>query len=166
MITCAQDTAVVILSYNGRKWHELFLPGILAEAHTGYEVVVVDNASTDDTFQYVQENFPDAKTLQIAVNRGFAHGYYEALKQINAKYYVLLSADFEVTPGWFPPLINAMHRYNGLAACQPKVRYWKDREYLNMQAQAAALWTPSVISSAAAGSFGIWRKTTASTMMI
>lgn len=129
MIACTKDTAVVILSYNGRKWHELFLPLIVAEAHTGYEVIVVDNASTDDTLSYVQENFPSVKTLQIAINRGFANGYYEALNQIQAKYYVLLSADFEVTQGWFPPLINAMQRYTGLAACQPKVRYWREREY-------------------------------------
>jgi GT2 family glycosyltransferase len=128
MIVCEQDTAVVILSYNGRKWHELFLPTIVAEAHTGYEVIVADNASTDDTLSWVQNNFPTVKTLHIGVNRGFANGYYEALNQVQAKYYVLLSADFEVTHGWFPPLRNAMQRYTGLAACQPKIRYWRERE--------------------------------------
>ena len=80
MIASTQETAVVILSYNGRKWHELFLPAIVAEADSGYDVVVVDNASTDDTLTYVSEHFPTVKTLQIAVNRGFANGYYEALK--------------------------------------------------------------------------------------
>ncbi|WP_276134827.1 glycosyltransferase family 2 protein [Polluticoccus soli] len=130
MITCAQDTAVVILSYNGKKWHELFLPMIVAEAGTGYEVIVADNASTDDTLAWVNDNYPTVKTVQIPINRGFANGYHEALKQIQAKYYVLLSADFEVTPGWFPPLINAMQRYTGLAACQPRIRYWREREYL------------------------------------
>src|ERR1700743_1186790 len=108
MIICHKDTAVVILSYNGTKWHELFLPKIVEQAHAGYEVIVVDNASTDDTFQYVKENFPSVSTLQIAENHGFAHGYYEALKQIQAKYYILLSADFEVTDGWFQPLHEAM----------------------------------------------------------
>lgn len=49
MIECLQDTAVVILSYNGKKWHEQFLPLIVSEASAGYDVVVVDNASTDDT---------------------------------------------------------------------------------------------------------------------
>ncbi len=129
MIVSTHDTAVVILSYNGRKWHELFLPLIVSEASSGYDVVVVDNASTDDTYQYLRESFPEVQTLQIAVNRGFAHGYYEALKQISAKCYVLLSADFEVTHQWFPPLLQAMSRYEGLAACQPKIRYWRERDY-------------------------------------
>ncbi len=128
MIVCDQETAVVILSYNGKKWHELFLPTIVAEAVSGYEVVVVDNASTDDTHDYILENFPSVKTLQIAINRGFSNGYYEALLQIKAKYYVLLSADFEVTQNWFPPLLHAMQHYEGLAACQPKIRYWRERE--------------------------------------
>jgi GT2 family glycosyltransferase len=129
MIISEHDTAVVILSYNGKKWHSLFLPTIVAEASSGYDVVVVDNASTDDTLEYVQQNYPTVKTLQIAVNKGFANGYFEALQQIQAKYYVLLSADFEVTAHWFPPLLHAMQHYQGLAACQPKIRYWKERDY-------------------------------------
>ncbi len=128
MILCQQDTAVVILSYNGTKWHELFFPTIVAEAHTGYDVVLADNASTDNTLEYVQEHFPSVKTLRITENHGFANGYYEALKQIKAKYYILLSADFEVTKGWFPPLRNAMEADPQMAACQPKIRYWKERE--------------------------------------
>jgi len=138
MITCTHDTAVVILSYNGRKWHDLFLPGIIAEAETGYDVIVVDNASTDDTLQYVQEQYPSVKTIQIAVNKGFAHGYAEALKLIQAKYYILLSADFEVSPGWYTPLLNAMQRYQGLAACQPKILYWRDKEYFEYAGAAGA----------------------------
>lgn len=129
MIICQQDTAVVILSYNGKKWHEQFLPLIVSEAYTGYDVIVVDNASTDDTYQYLKDNYPSVQTLQIGVNRGFSNGYAEALKQIQAKYYILLSSDFEVTQGWYPPLLHAMQRYQGLAACQPKIRYWREREY-------------------------------------
>ncbi len=129
MVICDTDTAVVILSYNGKKWHEQFLPLIVAEAASGYDVVLADNASTDDTLSYIQEHFPTVKTIHIPVNKGFANGYYEALKQIDAKYYVLLSADFEVTKNWFPPLLNAMQQHEGLAACQPKIRYWKERAY-------------------------------------
>ena len=128
MIVCQKDTAVVILSYNGTKWHELFLPKIVEQASAGYEVIVVDNASTDDTLNYVRTNYPSVKTLSISINRGFANGYYEAFKKIQAKYYVLLSADFEVTDGWFQPLHAAMERDENLAAVQPKIRYWKEKE--------------------------------------
>ncbi len=142
MIQCEHETAVVILSYNGRKWHELFLPLIVAEASSGYDVIVADNASTDDTYTYLQEHFPSVKLVRIAVNKGFANGYYEALKQIQAKYYLLLSADFEVTQNWFPPLLQAMQRYEGLAACQPKIRYWKQRELFEYAGAAGGFKDP------------------------
>jgi GT2 family glycosyltransferase len=128
MIDCHNDTAVVILSYNGKKWHELFLPKIVEEAVSGYDVIVADNASTDDTGDWVRANYPTVKTITITKNFGFANGYFEALKQVNAKYYILLSADFEVTEGWFAPLHRAMEADPMLAACQPKIRYWKQRE--------------------------------------
>jgi len=51
MIVCQKDTAVVILSYNGTKWHELFLPKIVEEANTGYDVILADNAPTDGTLE-------------------------------------------------------------------------------------------------------------------
>jgi GT2 family glycosyltransferase len=127
-IVCSKDTAVVILSYNGRKWHELFLPLIVSEAAAGYDVIIADNASTDDTAAWIEANFPTVHLLRIPINRGFTGGYAEALKQIQAKYYILLSSDFEVTEGWFRPLHQAMETVPKLAACQPKVRYWRERE--------------------------------------
>lgn len=129
MIATQQDTAVVILSYNSLEWHRLFLPLIVAEAKAGYEVVVVDHNSTDGTAAWVQEHYPTVHVIKFNENHGFAWGYATALKQVNAKYYVLLSADFEVTPGWFQPLHLAMEADYHLAAIQPKIRYYKDREY-------------------------------------
>jgi GT2 family glycosyltransferase len=128
MIVTAQDSAVVILSYNGKKWHELFLPLIVSETKDSYSVVVVDNASTDDTAEYIRTQFPTVSLLQIPVNKGFAHGYAVALQQIQSKYYILLSADFEVTAGWFAPLYQAMEKDANLAACQSKIKYWRERE--------------------------------------
>lgn len=129
MINSVHDSAVVILSYNSRKWHELFLPLIVEEAKDSYDVFLVDHASPDDTYEYVSDHFPSVRLIRLTENHGFAWGYAEALKQISAKYYVLLSADFEVTKGWFAPLYRALEQNQDLAACQPKIRYYKDREY-------------------------------------
>jgi GT2 family glycosyltransferase len=65
----------------------------------------------------------------LPVNRGFANGYYEALQQIAATYYILLSADFEVTDNWFSPIHDKMLSDPQIAVCQPKIRYWKERSY-------------------------------------
>ncbi len=129
MIVARTDTAVVILSYNSRKWHELFLPLIVSEAEGWYDVIVVDHASPDDTATYIAHQFPQVSLIRLTENHGFAWGYAEALKQVQAKYYVLLSADFEVTTGWFAPLHKAMELNEDMAACQPKIRYYKDRQY-------------------------------------
>jgi GT2 family glycosyltransferase len=129
MIVARKDTAVVILSYNSRKWHELFLPKIVEQSADGYDVIVVDHASPDDTADYIRHHFPYVQLIQLKENHGFAWGYAEALKQIQAKYYILLSSDFEVTDHWFPPIYKAMETNEDMAACQPKIRYYKDREY-------------------------------------
>lgn len=127
MISIQQDTAVVILSYNSLKWLQLFLPGVLAASGSDYQTIVVDHASTDGTGVYISQHFPEVTLLTLTENHGFAWGYAEALKQIQAKYYVLLSADFEVTPGWFRPLYDTMERFPQMGAIQPKVRYYKER---------------------------------------
>jgi GT2 family glycosyltransferase len=129
MIQCNYDTAVVILSYNGKKWHDLFLPKIIEQAKEQYQVIVVDNASTDDTLLHVQTYYSSVTTIQLPINKGFANGYYEALLQIQATYYILLSADFEVTDDWFPPIHKTISSHPQIAVCQPKIRYWKERSY-------------------------------------
>ncbi len=129
MITAVNDTAVVILSYNSRKWHELFLPGIISESPAGYDIIVVDHCSPDDTSEYIRHHFPDVELVRLTENHGFAWGYAEALKQIKAKYYILLSADFEVSSDWFRPMHRLMESHPEIAACQPKVRYYRDKEY-------------------------------------
>lgn len=129
MIVAQQDTAVVILSYKSRKWHELFLPKIVEQAKHGYEVFLVDHASPDDTADYIKHHFPYIQFIQLTENHGFAWGYAQALKQIQARYYILLSSDFEVTDNWFQPILRAMETNENMAACQPKIRYYREPEY-------------------------------------
>ncbi len=127
MIVCQHDTAVVVLSYNGKELHQLFFPLLLQEAKGRYDLILVDNASTDETANYVRTHFPEVQIVSVEINNGFANGYYEGLKKIQAKYYVLLSADFEVSTGWFQPLHSLMQKHIDIAACQPKIKYYKDK---------------------------------------
>jgi GT2 family glycosyltransferase len=113
--------AIVILNWNGKNFLEKFLPSVLASTYNNKKIVVADNASTDNSIQFLQENYPQVFIIQNNSNEGFAKGYNTALKQVTADYYILLNSDVEVTPGWVEPIIGLMEADKTIAACQPKI---------------------------------------------
>lgn len=119
--------AVVILNYNGIKYLKRFLPGVCQHSIPFAEVWVADNASTDESVNYVKQEFPQVKIVVNDVNGGFAKGYNDALKKIEADYYVLLNSDVEVTPNWIEPIISLMDADTTIAACQPKILAYNDK---------------------------------------
>lgn len=121
------DTAVVVLSYNGKKYHESFFPLLIAESKDQYDVILIDNASTDDTATYVKQYFPSVHIIQLPENKGFTGGYAAGIEQIDSKYLILLSADFEVSEFWFEPLHAFMEKQKDAAVVQPKIRYQKEK---------------------------------------
>ena len=121
--------AVVILNYNGRKFLEQFLPNVIANCDpTLAEIVVADNASTDDSVAFMREHYPEIRLIENGSNGGFATGYNVALRQIEAQYYVLLNSDIEVAPRWIEPVIEMMDTDPQIAACQPKILSYYNKE--------------------------------------
>lgn len=120
--------AVVILNYNGKKHLEQFLSKVI-EYSEGSKVIIADNCSTDDSLAYLKTNFPSVQLLEFKENGGFSKGYNDALKQIKAQYYVLLNNDVEVTPGWIEPVISLMDANPKIAACQPKIKSYHNKEF-------------------------------------
>ena len=113
-------TAVVVLNWNGKAWLEKFLPNLVNHSQEA-TVFVADNASTDNSVDYVKINFPTVKIIVNASNGGYAKGYNDVLKQIDAEYFVLINSDIEVTAGWLSPIIALMDNDKQIAACQPKM---------------------------------------------
>ncbi|MEP7254513.1 MAG: glycosyltransferase family 2 protein [Ferruginibacter sp.] len=113
--------AIVILNWNGKQFLEKFLPSVTASAYLNKKIIVADNASTDDSLIFLQQQYPQVQIIQNNINGGFAKGYNTALKQVQADYYVLLNSDVEVTPDWIGPVIELMESDISIAACQPKI---------------------------------------------
>lgn len=113
-------TAVVILNYNGLKLMQQYLPTVI-ENTPGADIVVADNGSTDGSVAWFKETMPALRLIEFDTNLGFAEGYNQALKQIDADNYVLLNSDVRVTPGWLAVLENYMESHPDCAACQPKI---------------------------------------------
>lgn len=120
--------AIVILNWNGREFLRKFLPSVIDNSLGVAEVIIADNASTDSSIEFLQDNFPDVRIINNRTNGGFARGYNEALAHVDADYYILLNSDIEVTPGWIEPVIRLMESDPTIAACQPKLRSYYERD--------------------------------------
>lgn len=112
--------AVVILNYNGRKFLERFLPNVISNSHP-HVVIVADNASTDDSIAFLKQNYPSIRIIETGGNFGYAEGYNNALKQVDAEYFILLNSDVEVSENWIDPVLHLMDADVSIAACQPKI---------------------------------------------
>ena len=122
--------SVVILNWNGVGMLQKFMPKVVEySAMEGVEICVADNASTDESVSYLQTNFPNVRLILLDKNYGFAEGYNRALQQVEAEYVVLLNSDVEVTPHWLEPLVEYMDVHPEVAACQPKIRSERNKEY-------------------------------------
>ncbi|AJW62249.1 N-acetylglucosaminyl-diphospho-decaprenol L-rhamnosyltransferase [Elizabethkingia miricola] len=130
--------AIAILNWNGKSWLEKFLPNVLENSQSA-EVYVIDNASTDDSVAYISTYFPSVKIVINQQNHGFAGGYNEGLKQINADIYCLLNSDVEVTPGWLDPVGALFEKNPDIAAIQPKVLDYNRKNFFEFAGAGGGL---------------------------
>lgn len=131
--------AIVILNWNGRHYLERFLPSVMASGYPHLQVIVADNASTDDSLSFLSAHYPEIQQLRLARNYGFAGGYNEALSQVQAPYYLLLNSDVAVQPGWLQPMVALLEAAPGRVACQPKVLAFNSKQQFEY-AGAAGGW--------------------------
>ena len=125
-----KKVAVVILSWNGIRFLKQFLPSVVKHTPAELcEIIVADNCSTDESVQFIKQNYPGITVIQNQRNGGYAGGYNDALKLVKAKYYVLLNQDVEVTPNWVEAVVEQMEQSDKIAAAQPKLRAFNDREF-------------------------------------
>ncbi|GGG46003.1 glycosyl transferase family 2 [Croceivirga lutea] len=120
--------AVVILNWNGASLLQQFLPSVLKYSE-GATIWVIDNASTDNSLEILQTNFPSVQIVKLDKNYGFTGGYNLGLKQIDADIYCLLNSDVEVTKNWTSPILELFTLRSDVAIIQPKILDHKRKDY-------------------------------------
>jgi len=120
--------AIAILNWNGKKWLEQFLPNVIEHSFSEADIFIIDNGSTDDSIAFCTSIYPQVQILALDKNHGFAGGYNLGLNNLNHDYFVLLNSDIEVTEGWLASPIQWMDKDPLLAACQPKILAFHQRD--------------------------------------
>lgn len=146
--------AVIILNWNTRDYLRRFLPPLVESIEyfnalslqTGgdkAEIVVADSASADGSVAFVNESFPDIRTISLDRNYGFTGGYNRAIEQLarecKCDLYILLNSDIEVGKDWLVPLVDWMKNHPECAACGPKLRNWYRKDQFEYAGAAGGL---------------------------
>ncbi|MCF6353402.1 MAG: glycosyltransferase family 2 protein, partial [Cyclobacteriaceae bacterium] len=122
------STAIAILNYNGQAFLAKFLP-ILITNSPNIPIYIGDNASTDDSVNFLKATYPKIKLIELSENYGYSKGYNLLINHINEAYVALINSDIEVTPNWITPLIKVLDTEPNTAAVQPKIKSYQNKSY-------------------------------------
>jgi GT2 family glycosyltransferase len=122
---------VVIPNWNTREFLGPCLESLRRQTFRDFETLVVDSASTDGSVGFVEENFPEVKTLALPENRGFSGAVNAGIGASTADLIVLLNNDTEQDPGWLEALVEAAERRPEAGLFASKLVDFGDRRLLD-----------------------------------
>ena len=117
------NVSVIILTYNGSEYIKPLLESLLNQSYPkeSTEILVVDNASGDETIRIIRENFSSVKVIALEKNIGYAAGNNQALLHASHELLVFLNQDTLCHPGFLHALVDMMEADKTLAACNPNI---------------------------------------------
>jgi GT2 family glycosyltransferase len=113
------SASVIVLAWNGMGYLEACLDSVLSQTYGNFEVIVVDNGSSDGSPDFVSQNYPQVKLIRNERNLGFAAGNNVGLRVATGDIMVLLNQDTRVQSGWLAALIDTFSDPEiGLVGCK------------------------------------------------
>lgn len=121
--------SIIVPTWNGRALLGLPLDSLRRQKHRDLEVIVVDDASTDDTAAWVETTYPEVRLVRLARNQGFAAAVNAGIRAARGEAIVLLNNDAEADPGWLEALAAALdaHPDAGMIASRVYLYHHRDR---------------------------------------
>lgn len=122
--------SIISINFNQLKVTEAFLDSLLKVSYPNFEVLVVDNASHEDSSEYLQKKYPTYNFIRSEENLGFAGGNNLAIRKAKGDYFMMLNNDTEVDPTFLEPLVNCMESNSKVGMVGSKVRYYDRPEII------------------------------------
>ncbi len=112
--------SIVIVNHNGRRFIDRCISSLMKSDYRDLEVIMVDNASEDDSVDLVSRSFPSVKVIRNDTNLGYASGCNRGAYAAAGDYVVFMNSDIEVSREWLGPLLETCSRPN-VAVCGGKM---------------------------------------------
>jgi len=128
--------SVVVPNWNGAHLLPVCLDSLRAQTFGDFEVVVVDDGSTDGSVALVRERYPEVRVVRLSRNVGFCRAANAGLRASGGEFAALINNDTEVDPRCLEELAAVMRADPGLGICAPKMVYYDDPGTINSAGHA------------------------------
>lgn len=126
-----REISVVIPNFNGMAYLERALSSLERQTIKSFEVILVDNGSSDGSADFVKKRFPWVRLIELPENFGFCRGVNEGIRASSAAFVVLLNNDTEVEPDFLQEMRDAICRHPKAFSCQARMMQFERRELLD-----------------------------------
>jgi GT2 family glycosyltransferase len=127
----APPASIIIPNWNGAAHLPTCLGALRAQAVAGVEVIVADNASTDDSRGLLARDYPEVKLIALERNQGFTGACNAGLRAAQGEVLILLNNDTEAGPGWLQAVLDAFARYPEAGSIASKMLLFDRRTILH-----------------------------------
>lgn len=128
-----KEVTVVIPNYNGIKFIEDCLVAVMNQTSDTpeYDVLVIDNGSTDGSLQLVQEKYPQVQVVALPENTGFCHAVNVGIQNSKTPYVILLNNDTKIKSGFIKELYGAISKAPRAFSVSARMLMWDKPELLD-----------------------------------
>lgn len=127
----APQASVIIPNWNGIKLLRPCLDSLRKQTLSDFEIVIVDNGSSDGSVQALSIEYPEVRTLALSKNSGYSGGCNAGINAARGRYLVLLNNDTEADPQWLENLINGLRRHPDAGMATSRIMLYDQRQILN-----------------------------------
>jgi len=125
------ETSVIIPNWNGRDLLKTCLSSLKRQTYQDFEIIVVDNGSSDDSIQFIESFYPEVRICKLQYNNGFCVAVNCGIKSAQGKYVALLNNDTEADPAWLGELVKALNENNDVGFCASKMMNFFNRNLID-----------------------------------
>ncbi len=143
--------SIVIPNWNGARFLPPCLDSLRAQTYTDLEVIIVDNASSDESATLIRDNYPEVRLTVLPENRGFTGACNAGIEAAQGEFVALLNNDTEVDPGWAQAVVDAFAAHPEVGSIASKMLLYDRRDHIHTTGDYFTL-------DGRAGNRGVWQR--------
>ena len=123
--------SIIIPNWNGKELLEDCLSSLFAQSFKDFEIILMDNNSSDESIKYVEDNFPQVKIISLHKNFGFAGAINAGVKASKATYVVFLNNDTSAEKDWLSSLVGCANSHQEVISVNSKLLNFYDKKTID-----------------------------------